>query len=62
MIAEIEPKLQNGYNKLISFKTKENGYEWFGSSPANEPLSAYGLLHFTELAAVTNLVDQDMLA
>lgn len=25
------------------------GYSWFGSKPANEPLTAYGLLEFQEL-------------
>jgi hypothetical protein len=30
MQLQIEQKLQAGYNRLVSYKTKENGYEWFG--------------------------------
>lgn len=44
----------------MSFKTKENGYEWFGQSPAHESLSAYGLMQFTEMAKVTQFVDLKM--
>ena len=53
MKLQIQQKLQAGYTKLVSFKTKENGYEWFGKSPAHESLSAYGLMQFTEMAKVT---------
>ena len=44
MIMDIEQKLKDGYSRLMTFKTKENGFEWFGESPAHEALSAYGLL------------------
>jgi hypothetical protein len=29
MKLNIEAKLKKGYDKLVSFKTKEKGYEWF---------------------------------
>lgn len=60
MIIDIEGKLKKGYDKLVSFKTKEKGYEWFGESPAHESLSAYGLMQFTEMAKVTSFVDSTM--
>ena len=50
MMVDMQGKLKKGYDKLVSFQTKEKGYEWFGSSPAHEGLSAYGLMEFTEMA------------
>ena len=50
MMVDIQGKLKKGYDKLVSFKTQEKGYEWFGASPAHEGLSAYGLMEFTEMA------------
>ncbi len=60
MIVNIEGKLKQGYDKLVSSKTKEKGYEWFGQSPAHESLSAYGLMQFAEMSKVTNFVDSKM--
>lgn len=60
MVLSIEEKLKKGYDKLVSFKTKEKGYEWFGESPAHESLSAYGLMQFTEMSKVTTFVDGNM--
>ena len=37
------------------------GYEWFGADPGHEALTAYGLLEFTDMAAVRD-VDQAMLS
>ena len=50
MMVDIQGKLKKGYDKLVSFQTKEKGYEWFGESPAHEGLSAYGLMEFTEMS------------
>jgi hypothetical protein len=62
---EIEAKamrlLDEGYKKLISFETKENGYEWFGAAPAHEALTAYGLMEFEDMKAVYPKVDQAMI-
>jgi len=30
MVIEIEQKIKKGYEKLITFETKDNGFEWFG--------------------------------
>ena len=60
MKLNIEAKLKKGYDKLVSFKTKEKGYEWFGESPAHESLSAYGLMQFSEMKKVTSFVDDGM--
>lgn len=61
MQIDIESKLKKGYDKLVSFKTKEKGYEWFGESPAHESLSAYGLMQFAEMKKVTSFVDSGMI-
>lgn len=52
--------LDKGYQRLISFECRENGYEWFGADPAHEALSAYGLLEFTDMSNVRP-VDREML-
>jgi hypothetical protein len=44
MIVSMESKLKDGYAKLITYETKQNGYEWFGASPPHEALTAYGLM------------------
>lgn len=60
MTLDIETRLKKGYDKLVSFRTKERGYEWFGESPAHESLSAYGLMQFSEMKKVTSFVDEKM--
>jgi len=49
MMLDIQGKLKDGYDRLITFRVPSGGYEWFGQSPANEALSAYGLLEFTDM-------------
>jgi TonB-dependent SusC/RagA subfamily outer membrane receptor len=62
---EIETKALNfihkGYKRLISFETREDGFEWFGKTPPHETLTAYGLLEFTEMKSVYDGVDQKMI-
>lgn len=41
--------LERGYDKLVKFETAENGFEWFGHSPAHVALTAYGLMEFTAM-------------
>lgn len=53
--------LDKGYQKLISFECSQQGYEWFGDDPGHEALSAFGLLQFTDMAAVMS-VDGSMVA
>jgi alpha-2-macroglobulin-like protein len=45
-------KLKEGYKHLVSFEAKKGGYEWFGSDPGHEALSAYGLMQFDEMLTV----------
>jgi hypothetical protein len=35
---------------LVTYKTSDHGYEWFGKNPGSEVLSAYGLMEFTEMS------------
>lgn len=44
MMIEMEQKIKKGYDKLTTFETAENGYEWFGDTPPHEALSAYGFM------------------
>ena len=53
--------LDRGYQKLIGFECEQLGYEWFGSDPGHEALSAFGLMQFTDMSEVMP-VDPSMLA
>lgn len=44
--------MERGYAKLVGYECSEDGFEWFGGSPAHESLSAYGLLQFHDMAGV----------
>jgi len=54
-------KLQKGYDHLLTFEAKKGGYEWFGSDPGHEALSAYGLMQFNEMQDVLPSVDSKMI-
>jgi alpha-2-macroglobulin-like protein len=60
---EMEMKARNfinaGYQRLLTFEVAGGGYEWFGHSPANVCLTAYGILEFTDMARV-HPVDEAM--
>ncbi len=53
---EIEIKARKyitaGYQRLLTFEIAGGGFELFGHPPANEMLTAYGLLEFTDMATV----------
>ncbi len=53
--------LDDGYKKLVGYECKPGGFDWYGRSPAHEALTAYGILEFTDMAAVYK-VDQKMIA
>ncbi|PWV45877.1 TonB-dependent receptor plug domain-containing protein [Chitinophaga sp. S165] len=53
--------IKTGYQRLIGFETKEQGFEWFGRTPPHEALTAYGLLEFTDMQQFLD-VDKQMLA
>ncbi|HEU5059899.1 MAG TPA: alpha-2-macroglobulin family protein, partial [Kofleriaceae bacterium] len=48
-----------GYQRLISYEVKGGGFSWFGESPANQVLTAYGLMEFVDMAEVYP-VDREM--
>ncbi|MFP4055357.1 MAG: MG2 domain-containing protein [Candidatus Brocadiia bacterium] len=60
LVAASREKLEEGYKRLVSFECKEKGYEWFGSDPGHEALTAYGLLEFSDMAEVRE-VDPSMI-
>ncbi len=41
-----------GYQRLVTFEVPGGGFEWFGQAPANQVLTAYGLLEFADMAKV----------
>lgn len=60
---EVESKARRyinaGYQRLLTFEVPGGGFEWFGHSPANVGLTAYGILEFTDMQQVYP-VDQAM--
>jgi TonB-dependent SusC/RagA subfamily outer membrane receptor len=53
--------IESGYKKLVAYECKTGGFEWFGHSPANEGLTAFGVMEFTEMAKVYPGVDKEMI-
>jgi alpha-2-macroglobulin-like protein len=53
--------LDRGYKRLVTFETKEKGYEWFGASPGHEGLSAMGIMEFVDMKKAGGDVDQKMI-
>ncbi|MHB0939278.1 MAG: MG2 domain-containing protein [Armatimonadota bacterium] len=57
---KINPELQMkaegyinaGYQRLVTFECKSGGFSWFGDEPANQVLTAYGLLEFSDMGKV----------
>ncbi|HVE87296.1 MAG TPA: prenyltransferase/squalene oxidase repeat-containing protein, partial [Myxococcales bacterium] len=39
-----------GYQRLLTFEVSGGGFEWFGRAPANQVLSAYGLLELSDMS------------
>ncbi|RKH06700.1 A-macroglobulin complement component [Corallococcus sp. CA053C] len=60
LVASAREKLERGYQRLVGYETSEKGYEWFGQAPGHEALTAFGLLHFTDMRQVRE-VDTAML-
>ncbi|MHA7630471.1 MG2 domain-containing protein [Corallococcus sp. M7] len=60
LVASAKEKLERGYQRLVGYETSEKGYEWFGQNPGHEALTAFGLLHFTDMRQVRD-VDAAML-
>lgn len=55
-LPEIEMKAEEyinlGYQRLLSFEVDGGGFEWFGNAPANQLLTAYGLMEFHDMNRV----------
>ncbi len=53
---EIELKassyINQGYQRLLTFEVPGGGFEWFGSPPAHNILTAYGLMEFYDMSKV----------
>ncbi len=47
-----EQYINVGYQRLVTFECKSGGFSWFGSEPAHQVLTAYGLLEFSDMAKV----------
>lgn len=61
LIQTSRTKLDAGYKRLVGFWCPDRGYEWFGENPGHEALTAFGLMHFTDMAQVRE-VDKNMIA
>ena len=63
-LPEVETKalryIQEGYQRLLTFEVRGGGFEWFGRSPANKALTAYGLMEFRDIDQVYP-VDSDVI-
>ncbi|MBL9006275.1 MAG: hypothetical protein JNJ46_18620, partial [Myxococcales bacterium] len=54
--------MDEGYKRLVGYETSTRGYEWFGSSPGHEALTAYGLMEFSDMRPVYHDLDKSMLS
>ena len=50
--AKAEGYIATGYQRLLTFEVPGGGFSWFGQSPANKILTAYGLMEFNDMAKV----------
>jgi hypothetical protein len=41
-----------GYQRLLRYEIAGGGFEWFGRAPANQVLTAYGLMEFQDMSRV----------
>lgn len=53
--------IASGYSQLAAYETPENGFSLWGKSPASLPMTAFGLMEFTEMQKVYEGVDSKML-
>lgn len=52
--------LRKGYQRLAGFEASSGGFDWYGRSPGNLRLSAYGLLQFSLTDKLIGGVNQKM--
>ena len=59
---ELEAKalryLQAGWQRLVTFEVRGGGFSWFGDAPANQILTAYGLMEFRDMDRVMAIDDK----
>ncbi len=60
LVETSKQKLDAGYKRLVGFWCPDRGYEWFGENPGHEALTAFGLLHFSDMSQVRE-VDPNMI-
>ncbi len=64
-VPEVEAKARQyihaGYQRLITFEVAGGGFEIFGHAPADQTLTAYGLMEFEDMARVHD-VDSQLIA
>ena len=53
--AKAEGFIVNGYQRLLTFEVPGGGFSWFGQTPANKILTAYGLMEFHDMAQVSEV-------
>jgi hypothetical protein len=53
--AKAEGYIANGYQRLLTFEVPGGGFSWFGQTPANKILTAYGLMEFNDMAKVSDV-------
>ncbi|MBI4863155.1 MAG: hypothetical protein HY815_23250 [Candidatus Riflebacteria bacterium] len=58
VLMKAEQFVRTGYQRLLTFEVAGGGFSWFGETPANVMLSAYGLVEFAEMAKVIPIDDQ----
>lgn len=49
-----------GYQRLVSYEVAGGGFSWFGDEPANQLLTALGLMEFYDMSRVYS-VDEDLI-
>ena len=50
--AKAEGYIANGYQRLLTFEVPGGGFSWFGNAPANQILTAYGLMEFYDMSKI----------
>lgn len=55
-----EGYINTGYQRLVSFEVPGGGFSWFGDAPANQVLTAFGLLEFRDMSKVSE-VDENLI-
>jgi hypothetical protein len=50
--AKAEGFISLGYQRLVTFEVPGGGFSWFGQTPANKILTAYGLMEFSDMSQV----------